>query len=103
MTKPILSFAIAVAKLSRNGKLDNSTTSERHTFSTVSNPDIDSSEEAKYHNGIKNKHPDKIEENVDVMFPVVNVISPLEKVSYEGTSIMLKTKLNPPDIEMFEK
>jgi len=95
-----------VATLWRNGLLEESTTSERISFTTIFNPKIIQEES---HDKVKPQHSleshsyrtndnmrrDNVMENrsnpsndvVNVTYPIVHITSPLRKVSYPGESL----------------
>lgn len=94
-----------VAKIYKDGKLIDQSISSVN-FTTVINPSF-YDPNTSYHNQLR--HQEIREEAKDsgegahVSFPIVDLMSPLEKVSYHGTSIELQSRLRPKDPEMFEK
>jgi len=97
------------AKLYKDGKLQHETSSSEISFTMVHNPEFD--DEIKFHNQNITSQDDvpvvdeeyNQEEGAQVSFPVVEVLSPKDRVSYTGNHIGIKTLLKPSDPEQFKK
>ena len=85
--------------------MEDSSTSEKVSFSTILDPDIDQSEEIiNHYDPLEDDNDDDGKEKIiDVGYPVVNFLSPLEKASYTGNSISLQADIKPEEPEIFEK
>ena len=94
-----------VAMLFNNGKLQGSSKSEAVNFTTVNDPNIEIGEEDENFNLKATQEIDEeiFPEEVNVTFPVLQVVSPAEKVSYTGTSIIFRSNIEPDDEKQFEK
>ena len=107
-----------VAALWRNGVLEESTTSEKVTFTTILNPTIvqeshgmveSQQESLEYNRNTVQQVREALNQTnnttVNVIYPIVQIASPQMKVSYTGTSIPFESVLpiiNDND-SMFEK
>ena len=101
------------AKLYHKGKLLDRSSSDVITFTTVSDPTIEESHD--YHNQeIPVWHADiedavldldeihtVDEEGTEVSFPTVQLLTPMDKVSYSGTDVMIDTLVEPENPKQF--
>jgi hypothetical protein len=91
-----------VAMLWKNGSLDPLSSSEKVTFTSVHNPLI--IQEPLQHPEILERNNPVGASSVHVTYPVVQITSPLAKVSYKGTSVHFQFTLpHVDDDEMFGK
>ena len=101
------------AKLYHNGKLLDRSSSEVITFTTVSDPTIDDThdyhnqESPVWHADIEDEVLDfdeidsEDDEGTEVSFPIVQLLTPMDKVSYSGTYVMIDALVEPSYPEQF--
>lgn len=101
------------ARLYHKGKLLDRSSSDVITFTTVSDPTIEEShdyhnqEMPEWHADIEDAvlDLDEIdtvdEEGTEVSFPTVQLLTPMDKVSYSGTDVMIDTLVEPENPKQF--
>ena len=105
------------AKLYHNGNLLDATSSEEIMFTTISDPTM-ADEDVEYHSqspvwnteelqdeviDLDQIDDEEDEEGTDVSFPQIQLLTPMHKVSYSGTEVLLDTLVTPADPDVFNK
>jgi hypothetical protein len=98
-----------IAKLYKDGEIQDATVSAIVNFTMVHNPEfaegVDFHLQEHYEKPTEDVDEQKANdknEKVEVIFPVVDLVNPANRVSYAGNSISMKTNLEPQDPEIFQ-
>ena len=93
-----------VAMLYKDGELREESSSGVVTFRTLNDPKVGESDLPKSASRDDNRQEkNATDEQVDVSYPVVEMVSPKHGVTYPGTSIILQTVVEPSNLELFQK
>ena len=97
-----------VAKLYSDGVLQEDTIGEKIEFTMVHNPKFEDginyhAQKAHTDQYNDNKNDNQKEGNVEVKYPVVELLNPLDRVSYSGHNIQVRINLEPTDPNIFQK
>jgi hypothetical protein len=98
-----------IAKLYKDGTLQDETSSEKISFTMVHNPEFIEGDLDLHSQNMINRESEKDEtileeeDGVEVTYPVVQIMNPLHRVSYSGTDIGIRTLLEPINPKLFEK